>query len=186
MIAWQQFKSTLRTSWRILLKELSAFGIVGALNFILDIAIFQFLIAYVGADPLLSKVISTVTTTTTAYFMHRHWSFSHRARTGIGREYGLFFVLNGITLLMSLLIIGLVRYPLGRTDTLALQLANITSIGIGTIFRFWSYKRWVFPPEMRPDVESFVAEGSLAAEESLAAETSARTADIDGESRRAL
>ena len=162
MTLWRDFRSTLRTTWRILLKELSAFGIVGALNFILDVAIFGFLITVVGLGPLTSKVISTATTTTTAYFMHRHWSFSHRARSGIKREYGLFFLLNGISLVMSLLIIGLVRYPLGRTDAFALQLANITSIGIGTIFRFWSYKRWVFLPGMEREVQGLSDETGVA------------------------
>jgi len=25
--------------------------------------------------------------------------------------------------------------------------ANLIGIGVGTMFRFWSYKRWVFPPQ---------------------------------------
>jgi len=135
----------LRHTWRVLLKELSAFGLVGAINFTLDVAIFQLMYAVVGADALLSKVVSTSITTTTAYFMHRHWSFSHRARTGIRREYPIFILVNVLTLVLSLLMIGFVHYALDQSDALILQLTNITSIGIGTVIRFLAYKRWVFP-----------------------------------------
>ncbi len=132
-------------TWRILLKELSAFGVVGAVNFALDITIFQLMYTVVGTDALVSKLVSTSITTTTAYFMHRHWSFSHRARTGVRREYPIFFLVNALTLALSLAMIGVVRYPLGQTDALILQLTNIASIAIGTVIRFSAYKRWVFP-----------------------------------------
>ncbi len=135
----------LRDTWRILLKELSAFGVVGGINFALDVAIFQMMYDVIGADALVSKIVSTSITTTTAYFMHRHWSFAHRARTGLRREYPIFFLVNGVTLGLSLLMIGFVRYGLELTDTLVLQMTNITSIAIGTVIRFTAYKRWVFP-----------------------------------------
>ncbi len=137
--------ATLRQTWRVLLKELSAFGVVGAINFALDIAIFQVMYTVVGADALLSKVASTTITTTSAYFMHRHWSFSHRARTGVRREYPIFFLVNALTLVLSLVIIGFVHYGLDQSDALILQLTNIVTIGIGTVIRFTAYKRWVFP-----------------------------------------
>ncbi len=135
----------LRDTWQMLLKELSAFGVVGAFNFALDVGIFQVMYAVIGADALLSKIVSTSITTTTAYFMHRHWSFSHRARTGIRREYPIFFLVNALTLALSLLMIGFVHYTLDQSDTLVLQLTNIASIVIGTVIRFLAYKRWVFP-----------------------------------------
>jgi len=135
----------LRHTWRVLLKELSAFGVVGAINFALDVAIFQVMYAVIGADALVSKIVSTSITTTTAYFMHRHWSFSHRARTGIRREYPIFILVNALTLALSLLMIGFVHYTLDQSDTLILQLTNVSSIAIGTVIRFTAYKRWVFP-----------------------------------------
>ncbi|MDQ4033012.1 MAG: GtrA family protein [Actinomycetota bacterium] len=136
---------SLRQTWRVLLKELSAFGVVGAINFALDIGIFQVMYTVVGADALMSKLVSTSITTTTAYFMHRHWSFSHRARTGVRREYPIFFVVNAFTLVLSLVIIGFVHYGLDQSDALILQLTNIATIALGTGIRFTAYKRWVFP-----------------------------------------
>lgn len=135
------------TPWHILVKELSAFGLVGVINLGVDLGLFNVLHFGVGIGPLTSKVISTTVATTSAYFMNRYWSFSHRARTGLAREYSLFFVLNGIALVMGLLVLGAARYGIGLTDKLSLNIATLLGIGIGTIFRFWSYKRWVFPPD---------------------------------------
>jgi putative flippase GtrA len=142
----------LRSTWRLLVKELSAFGVVGAACFLLDVGLFQLLYAHVGLDAVLAKLGSTVVSTTVAYFGHRHWSFSHRARTGLRREYALFVAINGVTLLLGLFIVWLVRYPLGQESALVLQLANIGSIGLGTILRFLSYRRWVFLPHDHPAV----------------------------------
>jgi putative flippase GtrA len=135
------------TPWRVLVKELSAFGVVGAINLVVDIGLFNALHFGAGIGPLTSRVISTTVATTSAYFMNRHWSFSHRARAGLAREYTLFFVLNGVALAMGLLVLGATRYGFGVTDQLSLNVANLIGIGIGTVFRFWSYKRWVFPAQ---------------------------------------
>lgn len=132
-------------TWRLLLKELSAFGVVGAVAFLLDIGTFQLLYAHAGVGAVAAKLSSTLVSTTVAYFGHRYWSFSHRARTGLRREYSLFFVVNGATLLLGLAIVWFVRYPLGQTHPLVLQAANILSIGLGTIVRYLAYRQWVFP-----------------------------------------
>jgi putative flippase GtrA len=157
VIRLQQLVSGLRQQWRVILKELSAFGIVGGINFAIDISVYQVMYAHLHQGALVSKVVSTTITTTLAYFMHRHWSFAHRARTGLRREYALFFLLSAASLAIGLLLIGFVRYPLGQTGALTLQVANIGSIGVGTIFRFWAYRRWVFPAAVAEVVEA--AEG---------------------------
>ena len=135
----------LRSSWRQLLKELSAFGVVGASCFVLDVSLFQLLYAVVGTGAILAKLCSTLVSTTAAYLGHRYWSFSHRARTGLRREYLLFVAVNGVTLAMGLAIVWFVRYPLGQESALVLQAANVASICLGTVIRYLSYRTWVFP-----------------------------------------
>ena len=51
--------------------------------------------------PLTAKVVSVVAATTFAYFGNRYWTFRHRGRTSFGREYVLFFVLNGVGLAIA-------------------------------------------------------------------------------------
>jgi putative flippase GtrA len=136
----------LRSSWRILLKELTAFGLVGAVGFVIDVGLFNL---FFDKGQVVAKCISTFAATTVTYFGNRYFSFSHRARTGIGRETSLFFSINVIALLFSLAIIGVFEYPLHfKHHLLAMNLVNLATIGIGTIFRFWSYKRFVF---LHPD-----------------------------------
>ena len=138
----------LRGSWRILVKEVAAFGVVGAFSFVIEMGLFNLLLhQHIG--PLTSKAIAAAVATTFAYIGNRHWSFSHRARTGLGREASFFFGLNAIALVVGELIIALFAYPLGyKDDHWVLSAANVLAIGLGTVFRFWAYKRFVF---LHPD-----------------------------------
>ncbi|MGY1604100.1 GtrA family protein [Geodermatophilus sp. SYSU D00815] len=149
-MASPRLTSRLRDTWRLLLKELSAFGVVGACCFVLDLALFQVCYAHLGVDAVTAKLVSTVVSTTAAYFGHRHWSFSHRARTGLRREYSLFVAVNAVTLLLGLAVVWTVRYPLGQESAWVLQLANLASIGLGTVVRYLSYRRWVFVAHDHP------------------------------------
>jgi putative flippase GtrA len=131
-------------TWRLLLKELSAFGVVGAVCLVIDLGLFQLLYAHAGIGAVTSKLVTTLISMTLAYLGHRFWSFSHRARTGVRREYTIFFMVNGVTLLIGLVMVAAVRYPLGQDGALALQITNLVSIGLGTVIRFLAYRRWVF------------------------------------------
>jgi putative flippase GtrA len=136
----------LRSSWRILLKEIAAFGVVGAVGFVIDVTLFN---VFFHWGQIVAKTISTVAATAVTYFGNRHFSFSHRARTGIGRETSIFLGINVITLIFSLLVIAIFEYPFHlKHHLVAMNIVNIATIGIGTLFRFWSYKRIVF---LHPD-----------------------------------
>ncbi|MCU1604200.1 MAG: conserved rane protein of unknown function [Modestobacter sp.] len=130
--------------WRLLVKELSAFGVVGAVCFVIQVGCFQLLYAQLGVGAVTSNLVATVVSMTVAYFAHRYWSFSHRARSSLAREYVLFAAINGVTLLLGLGVVALVRYPLGQDNALVLQVANVGSIVLGTAIRYLSYRQWVF------------------------------------------
>lgn len=138
-------RSSLRQTWRVLLKELSAFGVVGAVCFVLDLAVFQLLYAEFGVGAVTAKLGAAAVSTTGAFLGHRFWSFSHRSHTQLHRDYVRFAVVNVGTLLISLGIVALVRYPLGQESALVLQVANVASIALGTVIRFLAYRSWVFP-----------------------------------------
>lgn len=133
--------------FQVLIHELAKFGIVGAFNFLLDIVLFNAL-RTAGVGPLTSKTIAVTIAATSSYFMNRHWSFAHRARSGIRREYVLFIVLSAVGLAIALVCLTISHYVLGFDSQLA---DNISGNGIGTIlgtmWRFWSFKRWVFLPK---------------------------------------
>jgi hypothetical protein len=56
------------TTGRLLFKELSGFGVVGAVCFFIDLGVFQLLYAHVGAGAVTSKFVSTVVSMTAAYY----------------------------------------------------------------------------------------------------------------------
>lgn len=144
MSSAHSLRDRIRLSRRVLVKELGAFGVVGAACFVLDLVVFQALYAHAGWGAVSAKLVSTIVSMTAAYFGHRYWSFSHRARIGIKREYAVFFVVNGLTLLMGLAIVAVVRYPLHQDGALVLQVANVASTVVGTLVRFVCYRTWVF------------------------------------------
>jgi putative flippase GtrA len=135
----------LRGTWRLLAKEVGAFGVVGIACFLLDVGLFQLCYDGLGTGPVTAKLVSTLISMTVAYFAHRYWSFSHRARTGVRREYVLFTVINGAALLLGMAVVAVVHYPLHQDSTLVLQIANVTSIVLSTGLRYLAYRTWVFP-----------------------------------------
>lgn len=132
-----------------LVRELGAFGAVGAACFVLDVGLFQLLYAHLGTGAVTAKLLATLASMSVAFLGHRYWSFAARARTGLGREYLMFAAVNGATLLLGLAIVATVRYPGGQEDALVLQAANIGSIVLGTVVRYLSYRQWVFPARAR-------------------------------------
>ncbi|SOD72983.1 putative flippase GtrA [Jatrophihabitans sp. GAS493] len=140
----------IRDSWRILLKEMTSFGVVGAIGLIVDLGTFHFLLEH---GRIKAKIISTILATIITYVGNRYFSFSHRARSGLRREAGFFLAINVVVLLASLVVIWFFSYPLGfdentTHDRAVIQIVNLFTIGLGTIFRFWAYKRFVF---LHPD-----------------------------------
>ena len=129
---------------RGVVSELAKFGTVGALSLLVDLAIFNAVLTVLD-KPLTAKVISTVFSATNAFVLNRAWSFKHRVRTDVRREYGMFFVLNAVGLAISLLCLSVSHYVLGFESRLADNLAaNGVGLVLGTTFRFWSYRRWVW------------------------------------------
>ena len=134
-----------------LVHEMAKFGVVGLVSLVVDVGLFN-LLCY-GSGPLAGKVltakiVSVSVATTCAYFGNRYWTFRHRGRTSFGREYVLFFVLNGVGLAISVGCLWFSHYALGLTGPVADNIsANVIGLGLGTLFRFWSYRRWVFPAD---------------------------------------
>jgi putative flippase GtrA len=133
------------TTWRLLLKELGAFGVVGAVCFGIDILLFQLFYAHLGIGAVTAKLLATLVSMTVAYVAHRYWSFSHRARTGVRRGYLVFSAVNVVTLLLNVGAVAFVRYGLGQESALVLQVANVASIAVGSVIRYLAYRQWVFP-----------------------------------------
>lgn len=150
--------AALRVWYRLhqLIREGLKFATVGGAGFLVDLTVFNALLFSGGKgplhdQPLWAKTIAVVAATGITYTGNRLWTFRHRARTGVAREYGLFFLLNGVGLGIALACLGFSRYVLHLSGPLADNIsANVVGLLLGTLFRFWSYRTWVFPAPVDP------------------------------------
>lgn len=138
--------SSLYARFAHLVHEVAKFGVVGAVAFVIDAGGFNLLITHgLGSKVLTAKGISMTVAATFAYFANRHWTWSDRTRSGLGREYTLFFVFNLVGFGIAEGCLAISHYGLGMRSHLADNIsANIIGTILGTLFRFWAYRRWVF------------------------------------------
>jgi putative flippase GtrA len=132
-----------------LIHELGKFGVVGAIGYVVHILIFN--ACYGRLNPFLSLVIATVVATTVAFIGNRFWTWRDRDRTALHREYVLYFFFNVVGLLITAGVLWLSHWGLGSIwpttfqNRLADNIAgNLVGVGLASVFRFWSYRRFVF------------------------------------------
>ncbi|MBW8173696.1 GtrA family protein [Ornithinimicrobium sp. Arc0846-15] len=140
--------------------EIAKFGVVGLLAFILDTTlynIFVFGLPWVEAQgpmsdiPLRAKILSTGIATIFAWLGNRYWTFRHRRRDGAFHELVLFIFFNIIGLAIALVCLGFSRYVLDLHSQLADNISgNGVGLVLGTIFRFWAYRTFVFTKMDQP------------------------------------
>lgn len=140
--------------------ELVKFGIVGGIGTIVDLGGAAALHSKYGMGPLTAKALSLSVAAVVTYLGSRYWTFRHRENQSLLREGGLFVGLNVIGLLIAEGVIACTTYVLGYKDPIAYNVASLAGTGLGTIFRYYAYRRWVFlapaaPPE--PAVPDFAA-----------------------------
>jgi putative flippase GtrA len=145
--------------WQSLFGEALRFGTVGGVNAVINFTVFNVLILTIFASgQLKANVVATVVATTASYLMNRHWTYRDRPKSTMHREYALFFFFNGVGLAIELAVLGAAKYGLGLSSILALNAAKIIAVGLGTIFRFWAYRTFVFRllPEPEPAAATVV------------------------------
>ena len=140
---------------RRLLGEVAKFGVVGVVALVTDLGLFNLLrfgvpggggVGPIHGHPLTARALSVVVATCVSYAGNRWWTWRDRERSGLTREYLLFFGINLVGLLINLGVLGFVEYVLDRNGPVASNAANLVGIVIGTLVRFLAYRTWVFRP----------------------------------------
>jgi putative flippase GtrA len=150
----QQESGLLRALWYRfghLVRELGKFGTVGAITYVVDTLIFNLCLSPLGS--FWAKAVSTTIAATLAFVGNRFWTWRDRERSGLHREYLLYFIFNVVGLVIALACLWLSHSLLGQfwpeifhtrlADNISAQLVGTA---LGTLFRFWSYRRYVFTP----------------------------------------
>lgn len=129
------------------------FGLVGLTGFVTDVGVFN-LLRYAGEPavlehkPLTAKIASVTIAMLVTYLGNRHWTWRGRSREKVHHEIVLFVVFNLIGMGIAVGCLGFSHYVLGLTTPLADNLsANGAGLVLGTVFRFWAYRTYVFRDE---------------------------------------
>ena len=149
----------LRGTIDVLYREMIKFGIVGAVAFVVDLGLFNILRSTVlsgyGNGPLSRAVVATVISaavaTCVAWIGNRMWTFRHRRNRPVAHEALLFALTNGVALLIQAACVGFSHHFLGQESLVAENVAKLVGIALGTLFRFWAYRRFVFSEEVLDD-----------------------------------
>ncbi|WP_157545596.1 GtrA family protein [Hamadaea tsunoensis] len=128
--------------------EIMKFGVVGVLNTLINLAVFDaLLVSIADVGRLKANFVATAVATVFAYLMSRYWTFKDRpSGHSASREFLLFVFLNLIGLGIESAVIGAAVYMLDAKSILAANIAKIVGLVLGTIFRFWAYRTFVFKP----------------------------------------
>jgi putative flippase GtrA len=128
---------------RLPVGEIAAFALVGSLGVLVDSAIFNVLFSQ---GQVMAKAMSTTGAMVFTYWGNRNWSFAQRSKAAVRGRVRRFVTINVIALCFSVAFVALCAYPMHMKGLpVRMNLANLTTIALGTVFRFWAYRRYVFP-----------------------------------------
>jgi putative flippase GtrA len=153
--------NTVYRRFQLLIHEGAKFLVIGGIGFVVTIGGADILHFDVGLGKYTSITVATIIATVVTFIGNRYWTFRHREGKGTSHETVMFFVLNGVGLLIQYACIGLIQDVMGLQGKLWYTVANLIGTAIGTVFRFWSYRRWVWHAQPPSPEASGVAGGGF-------------------------
>ncbi|MCE7002506.1 GtrA family protein [Kibdelosporangium philippinense] len=135
--------------------ELLKFIMVGAICWVVDTGVVYTLkLTVLGEKPLTARVIGVVVATVASYALNREWSFRSRGGRQWHWEATLYLVCSGIGVLVTVLpqavslYVLQLRVPFVSPVTQAVAnfiTGQVIGVLLATGFRFWAFRRFVFP-----------------------------------------
>jgi putative flippase GtrA len=126
--------------------ELVRFAVTGAAAYLADVLVFNLLLLGADMRPTWSKVLSSVVAIAVAFAGSRWFTWRDRRSDRIAREYALFFLLSALAAGIQYLCLVVSHYALDWTSPLADNIsANVVGMALATVFRFWTFRTYVFP-----------------------------------------
>ncbi|MFE9439779.1 GtrA family protein [Streptomyces sp. NPDC006602] len=160
-------RHALPSRWEHLYREIAKFGLVGLSGFVLNLAVFNFIRSFAQWPTVRASVLATAVAIMGNYLGLRYFAYRNRGqddRTGQRKELGLFLFFSAIGLVIENGVLFTTTYGFGWDSTLANNVCKFLGIGIATLFRFWSYRTWVFRTAgHQPERTAAVARGGAPA-----------------------
>ncbi|MEO7351544.1 MAG: GtrA family protein [Marmoricola sp.] len=133
---------------RLSSREVLTFLAVGGAGYVVDVLAFNALLSVgpvTALDPSIARTMALVAAMGVTYIGNRTLTWRDQATENRSREVGLFVLFNIIGFGFSVVTLTLSHDVLGLTSRLADNIsANVIGLALGTIFRYITYKRFVF------------------------------------------
>ncbi len=121
---------------------------VGGTGYVVDVTSFNMLRSeslLSTLDPSYARVVAVALAMVVTYLGNRLFTWRGRTSGDRRREIGLFIIFNLIGLGLSVATLVVSHDVLALTSRLADNIsANVVGLALGTLFRYWSYKKFVF------------------------------------------
>ncbi|MEW5541376.1 GtrA family protein [Streptomyces cyaneofuscatus] len=150
-------RGALRTRLDLLAREVAKFGAVGAVGLLVNIAVFNLLRHTTDLQVVRASVLATFVAILCNYVGFRYWTYRDRDKTRRTRELTLFLLFSVAGAVIENGVLYLATYGFHWNTPVQSNFFKILGIGIATLFRFWSYRTWVFkalPAEPPVDEEA--------------------------------
>jgi putative flippase GtrA len=130
--------------FRHLIHEVAKFGVIGAVGFVVTELGFNLLHFSEGLGLFTSNAIATGVAAVVTFLGNKYWTFAKRGNHSTARETIIFFALNGVGALIQYGCTWIAQNGFNVTDKYLLNVAFFIGIGLATLFRFWSYRTFVW------------------------------------------
>jgi putative flippase GtrA len=137
-----------RLGARLTSREVLTFLAVGGIGYVVDVVTFNVLLStpgLAGRDPSIARVLAVVVAMVVTYLGNRFLTWRAQNARHRAREVTLFVTFNVLGMGISVATLFVSHDLLHFTSRLADNLsANVLGVLLGTAFRYWGYKRFVF------------------------------------------
>jgi len=125
-------------------REIAKFGAVGALGTVVNFGVSNLLWHLTSLQAVRANVIATVVAIACNYVGFRYFTYRDRDKGARTKELTLFLAFSAVGLVIENGILYAAIYGFGWDSSLQRNVFKVLGIGIATLFRFWSYRTWVF------------------------------------------
>ncbi|RLK58314.1 GtrA family protein [Actinokineospora cianjurensis] len=136
-------------------RELLKFAAVGSVAYVVDNGTWYLLkLTVLEPKPVAAKAIGVILATIVSYVLNREWSFDTRGGRERHHEAALFFAISGASLFFYTAPLYVSRYVFDleqpHVSAVSQEVADflfgsIVGTVIAMLFRWWAFKKWVFP-----------------------------------------
>jgi putative flippase GtrA len=129
---------------RRIVREVAKFGAVGGIGVLVNLVVFNLVRHTTDLQVVRASVIATVVAIVFNYVGFRYFTYRDRDKSRRTREMTLFLLFSAIGLVIENGVLYAATYGFGWDTPLQNNVFKFLGIGIATLFRFWSYRSWVF------------------------------------------